>query len=247
MTRLSRYRPDQQKHKKRALILAIMMIVLSVFDIFSSSVSAASSHTTRINLSADQVKQNGGSTVTSGYTYRFLYNTDGGTSAYPLGDYSSQNWYNFKPSEISRLNNYTGAVFIFADSKKNGTSVWSKYKILNIIPKDEESLKATGTVTSAGSYTVGDKLIVTMTASGGKAPYTYKYEYGTNTERLAALTAPTRTTRQLHRSLSRQTVGRQTRTITSRSRSRTATARPFLMFLLCRSLQSLYLFRQLHR
>ena len=189
MTRLSRFRPDQQKHKKRALILAIMMIVLSVFDLFTSTVSAASSHTTRINLSADQVKQNGnitltadaienGSTATSGYTYRFLYNTDGGTSAYPLGDYSGQNWYNFKPSDISRLKDYTGAVFIFADSKKNGSSVWSKYKILNIIPNDEEGLKATGSVTSAGSYTVGDKLIVTMTASGGKAPYTYKYEYG---------------------------------------------------------------------
>ena len=141
---------------------------VGIFDFFtSSSVSAASSHTTRVNLSSDQVKQNSnitltadaienGSTVTNGYTYRFLYNTDGGTSAYPLGDYSSQNWYNFKPSEISRLNNYTGAVFIFADSKKNGTSVWSKYKILNIIPKDEESLKATGTVTSAGSYTNSD-------------------------------------------------------------------------------------------
>ena len=190
MTRLSRYRPDEKKHKKRALILAIMMIVLSVFDFFtSSSVSAASSHTTRINLSADQVKQNGnitltadaienGSTATSGYTYRFLYNTDGSTSAYPLGDYSGQNWYSFKPSDISRLKDYTGAVFIFADSKKNGSSVWSKYKILNIIPNDEEGLKATGSVTSAGSYTVGDKLIVTMTASGGKAPYTYKYEYG---------------------------------------------------------------------
>ena len=190
MTRLSRYRPDEKKHKKRALILAIMMIVLSVFDFFtSSSVSAASNHTTRVNLSSDQVKQNGnitltadaienGSTATSGYTYRFLYNTDGGTSAYPLGDYSGQNWYSFKPSDISRLKDYTGAVFIFADSKKNGSSVWSKYKILNIIPNDEEGLKATGSVTSAGSYTVGDKLIVTMTASGGKAPYTYKYEYG---------------------------------------------------------------------
>ena len=190
MSKLSRFRPDQQKHKKRALILAIMMIVLSVFDFFtSSSVSAASSHTTRVNLSSDQVKQNGnitltadaienGSTATSGYTYRFLYNTDGGTSAYPLGDYSGQNWYSFKPSDISRLKDYTGAVFIFADSKKNGSSVWSKYKILNIIPNDEEGLKATGSVTSAGSYTVGDKLIVIMTASGGKAPYTYKYEYG---------------------------------------------------------------------
>ena len=163
MTRLSRYRPDEKKHKKRALILAIMMIVLSVFDFFtSSSVSAASSHTTRVNLSSDQVKQNGnitltadaienGSTATSGYTYRFLYNTDGGTSAYPLGDYSGQNWYSFKPSDISRLKDYTGAVFIFADSKKNGSSVWSKYKILNIIPNDEEGLKATGSVTSAGS------------------------------------------------------------------------------------------------
>ena len=189
MTKLSRFRPDQQKHKKRALILAIMMIVLSVFDLFTSTVSAASSHTTRINLSADQVKQNGnitltadaienGSTVTSGYTYRFLYNTDGSNSAYPLGDYGGQNWYSFKPADISRLKNYTGAVFIFADSKKGSESVWSKYKILNILPNDNESLKATGTVTSAGSYTVGDKLIVTMTASGGKAPYTYKYEYG---------------------------------------------------------------------
>ena len=65
MTRLSRYRPDQQKHKKRALILAIMMIVLSVFDLFTSTVSAASSHTTRINLSADQVKQNGNITLTA--------------------------------------------------------------------------------------------------------------------------------------------------------------------------------------
>ena len=195
MTRLSRYRPDQQKHKKRALILAIMMIVLSVFDIFSSSVSAASSHTTRINLSADQVKQNGnitltadaienGSTATSGYTYRFLYNTDGSNSPYPLGDYSSQNWYSFKPADISRLKNYTGAVFIFADSKKGSTNVWSKYKILNIIPNDEESLKATGTVTSAGSYTVGDKLIVTMTASGGTSPFQYKFTYinSSNTE-----------------------------------------------------------------
>ena len=188
MTRLSRYRPDRQKHKKRALILAIMMIVLSVFDLFTGTVSAASSHSTRISLSAEQIKQNGnvtltaeavenGSTVTSGYTYRFLYNTDGGTSAYPLGDYSSQNWYTLKPSEVSRLKNYTGSVFVYADTKKNGVSVWSKYKILNIIPNDGESLKATGTVTSAGNYTVGDKLIVTMTASGGKAPYKYKYEY----------------------------------------------------------------------
>ena len=123
----------------------------------------ASSHTTRINLSADQVKQNGnitltadaienGSTATSGYTYRFLYNTDGSNSAYPLGDYSSQNWYSFKPADISRLKNYTGAVFIFADSKKGSTNVWSKYKILNIIPNDEESLKATGTVTSGISF-----------------------------------------------------------------------------------------------
>ena len=54
MTRLNRY--SQQKHKKRSLILAIMMIVLSVFDLFTSTVRAASSHTTRINLSADQVK-----------------------------------------------------------------------------------------------------------------------------------------------------------------------------------------------
>ena len=149
MTRLSRYRLDEKKHKKRALILAIMMIVLSVFDFFtSSSVSAASSYTTRVNLSSDQVKQNGnitltadaienGSTATSGYTYRFLYNTDGGTSAYPLGDYSGQNWYSFKSSDISKLKDYTGAVFIFADSKKGSTNVWSKYKILNIIPADK--------------------------------------------------------------------------------------------------------------
>ena len=244
MTRLSRYRPDQQKHKKRALILAIMMIVLSVFDIFSSSVSAASSHTTRINLSADQVKQNGnitltadaienGSTATSGYTYRFLYNTDGSNSAYPLGDYSSQNWYSFKPADISRLKNYTGSVFIFADSKKGSESVWSKYKILNIIPNDEESLKATGTVTSAGNYTVGDKLIVTMTASGGKTPYTYKYEYGKAGGSYSTYKDNTTT--------SSVTIP------TARSQSQTATARPFLMFLLCRSLQSLCLFRQLHR
>ena len=185
---------------------------VGIFDFFtSSSVSAASSHSTRINLSADQVKQNGnitltadaienGSTATSGYTYRFLYNTDGGTSAYPLGDYSGQNWYNFKPSDISRLKDYTGAVFIFADSKKNGSSVWSKYKILNIIPNDEEGLKATGSVTSAP-----------------------------------------------HRSLSRLTVGRQIQTIISRSQSGTATARPFLMFLLYPFRQSLYLFRLFHR
>ena len=189
MTRLSRYRQKNNKHKKNAVILAILMIILSVFDVLTSStVNAASSHTTRINLSANQVKQNGnitltadaivnGSTVKNGYTYRFLYNTDGGKSAYPLGDYSSQNWYTFKPSEISNLKSYTGPVFIFADSKTGSTSVWSSYKILNIIPNDEESLKATGTVTSAGNYTVGDPLIITMTASGGKAPYTYKYEY----------------------------------------------------------------------
>lgn len=103
MTRLSRYRQKNNKHKKNAVILAILMIILSVFDVLTSStVNAASSHTTRINLSANQVKQNGnitltadaivnGSTVKNGYTYRFLYNTDGGKSAYPLGDYSSQN------------------------------------------------------------------------------------------------------------------------------------------------------------
>ena len=50
------------------------------------------------------------------------------------------------------------------------------------VPNDEESLKANGTVTSAGNYTVGDKLIVTMTATGGKSPYTYKYEYAKNGE-----------------------------------------------------------------
>lgn len=189
MVRLSRYRPNTKKHKRNAAILAVLMIILSLLDIITSStVNAASSHSTRLNLSSEQVKQNGnitltvdaivnGSTVSSGYTYRFLYNTDGGRSAYPLCDYSSQNWYTFKPSEISGLSNYTGPVFIYADSKTGSTSVWSSYKILNIIPSDEESLKATGTVTSASTYTVGDKLIITMSASGGKSPYTYKYEY----------------------------------------------------------------------
>ena len=192
MTRLCR-QANMKKYKKRAFILAVLMIILSVFDFFTSSVNAVSSHSTRLNLSTEQIKQNGnvtltadavvnGSTVKNGYTYRFLYNTDGGTSAYPLGDYSNQNWYTFKPSEIMALKNYTGAVFIFADSKTGSTSVWSGYKILNIIPNDEESLKANGTVTSAGNYTVGDKLIVTMTAMGGKSPYTYKYEYAKSGE-----------------------------------------------------------------
>ena len=192
MTRLCR-QANMKKYKKRAFILAVLMIILSVFDFFTSSVNAVSSHSTRLNLSTEQIKQNGnvtltadavvnGSTVKNGYTYRFLYNTDGGTSAYPLGDYSSQNWYTFKPIEITALKNYTGAVFIFADSKTGSTSVWSGYKILNIIPNDEESLKANGTVTSAGNYTVGDKLIVTMTATGGQSPYTYKYEYAKSGE-----------------------------------------------------------------
>ena len=192
MTRLCR-QANMKKYKKRAFILAVLMIILSVFDFFTSSASAVASHSTRLNLSTEQIKQNGnvtltadavvnGSAVKNGYTYRFLYNTDGGTSAYPLGDYSSQNWYTFKPSEIPLLKNYTGAVFIFADSKTGSTSVWSGYKILNIIPNDEESLKANGTVTSAGNYTVGDKLIVTMTATGGKSPYTYKYEYAKSGE-----------------------------------------------------------------
>ena len=192
MTRLCR-QANMKKYKKRAFMLAVLMIILSVFDFFTSSVNAVSSHSTRLNLSTEQIKQNGnvtltadavvnGSAVKNGYTYRFLYNTDGGTSAYPLGDYSNQNWYTFKPSEIMALKNYTGAVFIFADSKTGSTSVWSGYKILNIIPNDEESLKANGTVTSAGNYTVGDKLIVTMTAMGGKSPYTYKYEYAKSGE-----------------------------------------------------------------
>ena len=188
--RLSRHN-NERKYNKRAVALAVFMIILSVFDFFTSSayVNAASGHSTRINLSADQIKQNGnvtltadavvnGSNVSSGYVYRFLYNTDGSRSAYPLNDYSSNNWYTFRPSDISELKNYTGPVFIFADSKTGGTSVWSNYKILNIIPSDEESLKAGGTVTSAGNYTVGDRLIITMTASGGKPSYTYKYEYG---------------------------------------------------------------------
>ena len=192
MTRLCR-QANMKKYKKRAFILAVLMIILSVFDFFTSSANAVSSHSTRPNLSTEQIKQNGnvtltadavvnGSAVKNGYTYRFLYNTDGGTSAYPLGDYSSQNWYTFKPSEITALKNYTGAVFIFADSKTGSTSVWSGYKILNIIPNDEESLKANGAVTSAGNYTVGDKLIVTMTATGGQSPYTYKYEYAKSGE-----------------------------------------------------------------
>ena len=192
MTRLCR-QANMKKYKKRAFILAVLMIILSVFDFFTSSASAVASHSTRLNLSTEQIKQNGnvtltadavvnGSAVKNGYTYRFLYNTDGGTSAYPLGDYSSQNWYTFKPIEITALKNYTGAVFIFADSKTGSTSVWSGYKILNIIPNDEESLKANGAVTSAGNYTVGDKLIVTMTATGGQSPYTYKYEYAKSGE-----------------------------------------------------------------
>ena len=95
MTRLCR-QANMKKYKKRAFILAVLMIILSVFDFFTSSASAVASHSTRLNLSTEQIKQNGnvtltadavvnGSAVKNGYTYRFLYNTDGGTSAYPLG------------------------------------------------------------------------------------------------------------------------------------------------------------------
>lgn len=42
---------------------------------------------------------------------------------------------------------------------------------------DSEGLKVTGSVTSAGNYTVGNPLIITMTASGGTSPYQYQYEY----------------------------------------------------------------------
>lgn len=190
MTRLSRYRQKNKKHKKNAVILAILMIILSVFDVLTNStVNAASSHTTTLDLSSEQVRQNSSITLkaearingnisTSGFTYRFLYNTTGASKATILSEYSNSNVYTFKPGNIESLKNYTGPVYIFADAKNSsGTSVWSKYKILNIISNDDEALKATGSVTSAGNYTVGDPLIITMTASGGKAPYTYKYEY----------------------------------------------------------------------
>ena len=54
-----------KKYKKRAFILAVLMIILSVFDFFTSSASAASSHSTRLNLSAEQIKQNGNVTLTA--------------------------------------------------------------------------------------------------------------------------------------------------------------------------------------
>ncbi len=180
-----------QKTKRCAAILIILMMIISIMDTFAGSniVDAANKHTTTISTSADQVKVGSSITLTasaridgtiqnSGYTYRFLYNTTSPDSAYQLCDYSSSNVYTFKPSSINKLKNYTGPVYVFADSKNSsGTSVWSSYKIINIVPDDDEALRVTGSVTSTGSYTVGDRLLVTMTASGGKSPYQYKYEY----------------------------------------------------------------------
>ena len=54
-----------KKYKKRAFILAVLMIILSVFDFFTSSANAVSSHSTRLNLSAEQIKQNGNVTLTA--------------------------------------------------------------------------------------------------------------------------------------------------------------------------------------
>ena len=190
MTLLSK-RKHLKKVKKLTALAVLMLMLLSITEVFfvNNNINAASSHTTTITLSSEQVSQNSSITLkaearidgnisTSGCTYRFLYNTPGEKRATILCDYSNSNVYTFNPSNISGLKDYTGAVYIFADAKNSsGTSVWSSYKILNIIPNDDEALKATGSVTSAGSYTVGDSLIITMTASGGKAPYTYKYEY----------------------------------------------------------------------
>ena len=160
-------------------------------DIFIgiSKVNAASSPSVTVRLSSEQVKKSSSVTLTAevrtdgsikntGYSFSFGYNTDGGTRYSAFG-YQSSSVYTFQPQSIDSLKNYTGPVYIMVWAKNNSTGAEfsGTQKILNIIPDDEELLRASGSVTSTGSYTVGDRLLVTMTASGGKSPYKYKYEY----------------------------------------------------------------------
>ena len=155
----------------------------------SSTVNAASSPSVTVRLSSEQVKKSSSVTLTAevrtdgsikntGYSFSFGYNTDGGTRYSAFG-YQSSSVYTFQPQSIDSLKNYTGPVYIMVWAKNNSTGAEfsGTQKILNIIPDDEELLQAVGSVTSTGNYTVGDHLLITMTASGGKSPYQYKYEY----------------------------------------------------------------------
>ena len=182
---------NSQRTKRYAAIIIILIMIMSMCDIFMgiNTVNAASSASVSVKLSSEQVKQSSSVTLTAEvrsagnvsnnvYSFSFGYNTDA-SNRYSAFGYQSSSVYTLQPKSIDNLKNYTGPVYIVVWAKdSSGNEVFSgTHKILNIIPDDEEILRANGSVTSTGSYTVGDRLLVTMTASGGKSPYKYKYEY----------------------------------------------------------------------
>ncbi|MDD6490552.1 MAG: type IV secretion system protein [Clostridia bacterium] len=184
MTLLSK-RKHTDKFKRLTAITAVLMIIISLCDIiYPINKADAASYSVSISLSQNEIKT--GSSVTlkaatggssGSFEYDFLYSIDNKTYYY-IQTWTTNSSVNFKPNNFGHLKDYTGTVYVLAHARLNGTDVkTSTSKILNIIPKDDESLRVTGDVKSAGTYIVGEPLIVTLTASGGKAPYQYKYEY----------------------------------------------------------------------
>lgn len=184
MTLLSK-RKHTDKLKRLTAIIAVLMIIISLCDIiYPINKVDAAAYSVSISLSQNEIKT--GSSVTlraatggasGSFEYDFLYSIDNKTYYY-IQKWTTNSSVNFKPNNFEHLKDYTGTVYVLAHARLNGTDVkTSTSKTLNIMPKDDESLRVTGDVKSAGTYIVGEPLIVTLTASGGKAPYQYKYEY----------------------------------------------------------------------
>lgn len=171
--------------RKITALTVILLMIISLIGImypinrvdaasYSVTISPAKSEI-KIGSSVQLTANTGG--ASGSFEYDFLYTLDNKT-AYYISKWSKSNTCIFKPTEFERLKNYTGPIYVLAHARLNGSDVkTSPTKTINIMPKDDELLRVTGDVKSAGTYIVGESLIVTLTSSGGKSPYKYKYEY----------------------------------------------------------------------